>query len=92
MPPQGRHGRRARSENKPTKAQSAEERTHLLCKATQFISNPYLALNELADAEADRADSSDAGDSRQGPLLTRALQMTFDPHVPCHHSLHGKNP
>ncbi|KAJ1079594.1 hypothetical protein NDU88_010712 [Pleurodeles waltl] len=70
MPTKGRRGCRAPSENKPTKAQSAEERTHLLRKATQFVSNPYLALNEMADAEADRADSSDTGDSHQGPLLT----------------------
>ncbi|KAJ1163566.1 hypothetical protein NDU88_004024 [Pleurodeles waltl] len=69
--PKGRRGRWARSEIKPTKAQSAEECTHLLHKATQFVSNPYSALNELADTEADQDDSSDAGDSHRGPLLTQ---------------------
>ncbi|KAJ1206730.1 hypothetical protein NDU88_002131 [Pleurodeles waltl] len=69
---EGRRGRQARSENKPTKAQSAEERTRLLREATQFVSIPYLALNALTDAEAEtnQADSSDTGDSHQGPLLT----------------------
>ncbi|KAJ1180779.1 hypothetical protein NDU88_005995 [Pleurodeles waltl] len=66
----GRGGRRARSEIKPTKAQSVEERTHLLREATQFVSNPYSALSDLAEAEADHVDSSDAGDSHRGPLLT----------------------
>ncbi|KAJ1193199.1 hypothetical protein NDU88_002504 [Pleurodeles waltl] len=72
MSPKGRRGRRACPENKPTKAQSAEERTRLLCEATQFVSNPYLALNALTNAEAEtnQADSSDTGDSHQGPLLT----------------------
>ncbi|KAJ1144810.1 hypothetical protein NDU88_011105 [Pleurodeles waltl] len=54
---------------KPTMAQSVEERTRLLRETTQFVSNPYSALSYLADAEADHADSSDAGDSHRGPLL-----------------------
>ncbi|KAJ1184530.1 hypothetical protein NDU88_001336 [Pleurodeles waltl] len=71
-PPKRKRDRRARSGNKPTKAQSGEERTRLLRKATQFVSNPYLALNALpdTDAETTRADSSYAGDSHQGPSLT----------------------
>ncbi|KAJ1216881.1 hypothetical protein NDU88_004479 [Pleurodeles waltl] len=49
-----------------------EERTRLLREATQFASNPYLALNALpdTDAETTRADSSDSGNSQQGPALT----------------------
>ncbi|KAJ1172249.1 hypothetical protein NDU88_004097 [Pleurodeles waltl] len=50
--------------------ESAEERARLLREAKQFISKPYLALNDLADAEADQVDSSHAGDSHWGPQLT----------------------
>ncbi|KAJ1183917.1 hypothetical protein NDU88_000727 [Pleurodeles waltl] len=66
----GRRGHRARSEIKPTKAQSTEERSRLLREATQFMSNPYSALGDLEDTEADQLDSSEAGGSPRGLLLT----------------------
>ncbi|KAJ1123524.1 hypothetical protein NDU88_001993 [Pleurodeles waltl] len=90
MPPKGRRGRQACSEKKPTKAQSAEEPTHLLRETTQFVSNPYLARMNWLMAKLTGLTPWMLGTPIGACYSPRALRTTFELHAPSRRSLHVK--